>query len=78
YGDANDNNILLTVDTFDPKVVAFFDFGDAVYSARIHELAIGLAYFMMDQADPIWAACIVIRAYHNVTSLSELEVRILL
>jgi 4-aminobutyrate aminotransferase-like enzyme/Ser/Thr protein kinase RdoA (MazF antagonist) len=72
YGDANDENVLVE----DAKVVGLLDFGDSLHNPRICELAVALAYAMLEQDDPLSAANEVVAGYHNVQPLSipELEV----
>ena len=77
YGDANDYNILVAEDPFLPQVPGVIDFGDMVYSHTVNELAIGLAYLLMDKTDPLSAAVEVIRGYHAQYPLTEQEVEAL-
>lgn len=70
HGDANDWNVL----TDKGEVSGIIDFGDMAYSWLINDLAIGLAYAMMQKEDPIENACHVIKGYSNVLSLTELEI----
>jgi 4-aminobutyrate aminotransferase-like enzyme/Ser/Thr protein kinase RdoA (MazF antagonist) len=72
YNDANDYNIL--VDASGSRVVSLLDFGDVVHSATICDLAIALAYAMLDKPDPIAAAAEVVAAYHQVRPLTAPEV----
>ncbi len=44
HNDPNDNNILVSSDLINPKVTAVIDFGDAVYTQTINDLAIACAY----------------------------------
>ena len=71
YNDANDYNIL--VDDSGSRVVSLVDFGDVVHSATICDLAIALAYAMLDKPDPIAAAAEVVAAYHEVRALTAPE-----
>ena len=72
HNDANDYNILVE----EPKhrVSAILDYGDMVHTATVCELAIALAYVMLDKADPIGAAAQVVAAYHEVYPLIESEI----
>ncbi len=80
YNDANDCNLLLQWQAQpDPTdehyaLSGLIDFGDAVYTHTVNELAVALAYAMMGQADPVGAAVDVIRAYHAVFPLQEAEI----
>jgi len=69
HGDANDYNVLVR----DGEVVTLLDFGDAVQSALVCDLAIALAYAMLDKADPLAAACTVAAAFHQVLPLTAVE-----
>ncbi len=75
YNDANDWNIL--VDAAGERVTGFIDFGDSVQTLRVTELAIALAYAMMDKADPLAAAMSVIEGYQPQFPLSEKEIEVL-
>jgi len=75
YNDANDYNVL--VDASGSRVVSLLDFGDVVHSATVCDLAIGVAYAMLDKPDPIGAAAQVVAAYHGVRPLTAAEVEAL-
>lgn len=77
YHDANDHNILVTSDTLSPDIAGFIDFGDCHYGASVHDLAICLAYALMDQRDILQAAVCVIRAFHKQSPLSPEELAVL-
>jgi 4-aminobutyrate aminotransferase-like enzyme/Ser/Thr protein kinase RdoA (MazF antagonist) len=76
HNDANDYNIIVSQDKGDRKVVGFIDFGDVIYTQRINEVAIALAYAMMDTPDPLRTAIPVLRGYHQISPIlpEELEV----
>lgn len=69
YNDANDHNVLVR----DNRVVGFLDFGDMVHSGVVCDLAIALAYVMLDQPDPLAAAGAVASAYHLEFPLEAAE-----
>jgi 4-aminobutyrate aminotransferase-like enzyme/Ser/Thr protein kinase RdoA (MazF antagonist) len=71
HGDANDYNIL--ADAQGSRVVSILDFGDMVHTATVCDLAIALAYVMLDKQDPIAAAAQVVAGYGEVRPLSEAE-----
>ncbi len=73
HNDANDYNILTT----DQSISGIFDFGDALYTATICELAIAMAYAMLHKPDPLAAAAHVVRGYHAAHPLTEEEVSLL-
>lgn len=74
HGDANDYNLLVA----DGRVTAIIDFGDMVYAPVVCELAIGAAYALLGQPDPVFAAAQVIGGYHRVTPLLDDELDLLL
>jgi 4-aminobutyrate aminotransferase-like enzyme/Ser/Thr protein kinase RdoA (MazF antagonist) len=69
HGDANDYNILVE----DGRVTSILDFGDMVWSATVCNLAVALAYAMLDQQDPIAAAAHVVAGYRELRPLSDPE-----
>ena len=73
HNDANDYNVL----TDGEKVTGLIDFGDMVYTAIINNVAVACTYAMLDQADPIAAACLVIKGYHAQFPLAEKELSLL-
>ena len=79
YGDANDYNILVTGDSdTELRVSGIVDFGDLVETQTITDLAIALAYAMMDKADPLAAACHVVAGFHGTFPLIDDELALLL
>lgn len=74
HGDVNDYNIVAADET---RITGFIDFGDTVESATICELAIALAYIMMNKPDPLAAAAIVIKSFHAVFPLQDAEIEVL-
>ncbi|MBL7870530.1 MAG: aminotransferase class III-fold pyridoxal phosphate-dependent enzyme [Cyclobacteriaceae bacterium] len=77
YGDANDYNILVSGTGNEVSVPGVIDFGDAVYSNTINELAIALAYVMMHKPDPLEAAVSVVKGYHDQFPIDENELSVL-
>lgn len=76
HHDANDNNII--VDVADPSVVTgLIDFGDMLFGRQINELAVTLAYALLDMPDTIAAARPLIRGYHAEFPLTEDEIAVL-
>jgi 4-aminobutyrate aminotransferase-like enzyme/Ser/Thr protein kinase RdoA (MazF antagonist) len=75
HNDAKDYNIL--INESERRVVAILDYGDVVYSATVCNLAVALAYVMLDKPDPIGAAAQVVAAYHETYPLTESEVEAL-
>ena len=75
HNDGNDYNILVRGDPPSTgRVTAILDYGDVVYSATVCNLAVALAYVMLDKPDPIGAAAQVVAAYHEINPLTESEV----
>jgi 4-aminobutyrate aminotransferase-like enzyme/Ser/Thr protein kinase RdoA (MazF antagonist) len=75
HNDANDYNIL--VNESQQRVTAILDYGDLVHTATVCDLAIALAYVMLDKPDPISSAAQVVAAYHETHPLTEAEVDVL-
>jgi len=69
HGDGNPENIRIT----EGRVSGLLDFGDSCYNPAVCELAICLAYQMMDVSDPMAAAEAVISGYESVRPLSDAE-----
>jgi 4-aminobutyrate aminotransferase-like enzyme/Ser/Thr protein kinase RdoA (MazF antagonist) len=77
HNDANDNNIVVSSDLVDPQVLAIIDYGDAVFSSLINDLAVAIAYAIMDKPDPLAAALLILSGYHHRFSLLEDELEAL-
>jgi 4-aminobutyrate aminotransferase-like enzyme/Ser/Thr protein kinase RdoA (MazF antagonist) len=78
HNDANDYNILVRgAEPSALRVTAVLDYGDVVYSATVCNLAVALAYVMLDKPDPIGAAAQVVAAYHETYALTESEIDVL-
>jgi len=77
YNDAHEHNLLINKDYASPKVTGVIDFGDALYTATICELAITCAYAGMRQPDPIEAMVAVVQGYHEIFSLEAKEIELL-
>jgi 4-aminobutyrate aminotransferase-like enzyme/Ser/Thr protein kinase RdoA (MazF antagonist) len=73
HNDANDYNVLIK----DDKVSGLIDFGDMVYSALINNLAVACTYAMLNNEDPLHAASLVVKGYHQSYPLTENEVELL-
>ena len=73
HGDPNPENILVS----GRQVAGFIDFGDCCWNPPVCELAICLAYQMMDQDDPWAAAAPVIAGWSEVQPLTLTERQIL-
>jgi len=77
HSDANDYNILVSHDPENPVVPGVIDFGDAVYTHTINELAIAAAYTAMHQPDPMAAIMHLTRGFHRIFPLTEQEAAVL-
>jgi 4-aminobutyrate aminotransferase-like enzyme/Ser/Thr protein kinase RdoA (MazF antagonist) len=73
HGDANDENVLVQ----QGRVSGLLDFGDCLFNPTICELAIALAYAMLDQPDPLRAGAEVVAGYHAVRPLLAGEFAVL-
>lgn len=73
HGDANEWNTL----SQNNKISGLIDFGDICYSQLINELAIALAYALMEKENPIELALPIISEYHKTLALEEKEIDII-
>jgi len=71
YGDANDYNVL--VDPESATVSGLIDFGDMVYSYTVGDLAVAIAYVVLDKPDPRAAAGEVVDGYTSEFPLLDTE-----
>lgn len=77
HNDVNDNNIIVSYDLVNPNVVSIIDYGDAIHTQTINDLAITLAYGIMNVTDPLEASKSIISGYHSAFPLLEKELRYL-
>lgn len=77
HNDANDHNLIVSNNLKDPEVLAVIDYGDAIYSQTINDLAVTCAYGIMDQNDPLSAALDIVNGYDQGRKLLEEELRYL-
>lgn len=73
HNDANDWNVLVKNNC----VSGIIDFGDAVYTPLINELAISMTYSLFGKEDPIASAKPIIEGYTAVLPLLEEEISLL-
>ena len=73
HHDANDTNILVRGD----EVVGLIDFSDMVYTALLNNVAVACTYAMMNHNDPLHAATLVVKGYHESYPLTEQEIDLL-
>src|ERR1700752_353506 len=71
HGDANDYNLL--VDPQSMTVTGLIDFGDMVYSYTVGDLAIAIAYVILNKTDPHAAAAEIVSGYQSEFALLEEE-----
>jgi 4-aminobutyrate aminotransferase-like enzyme/Ser/Thr protein kinase RdoA (MazF antagonist) len=77
HNDANDNNVLVSEDLKNPKVTAIIDFGDAIKTQIINDIAITSSYAMMHHNDPLEASLPIIKGYHEAFPIEEKELEFL-
>ena len=73
HNDINDNNIIVSSELKNPKVNAFIDYGDALYTQIINDVAIACSYAIMRQNDPLDAALPIVKGYHSTFALQKDE-----
>jgi|SRR6185503_10028575 len=73
HGDANDYNVLVDAD----RVTGVIDFGDMVYSWTVGNLAIAVAYVVLEKEDPCASAAHVIDGYLKEFRLEQEELDVL-
>lgn len=73
HNDANDHNLIVDQNLKDPEVLAVIDYGDAIYSQTINDLAVTCAYGIMEQNDPLTAALSIIAGFNQSRKLLEEE-----
>ena len=69
HGDANDYNVIVETD----RVVGLVDFGDMIHSYTVGDLAVGIAYVVLDKAEPLHYAKAIVSGYGSEWSLDENE-----
>lgn len=78
HNDANDYNVLVSASRPEGRtVVGLLDFGDALESPTICELAVAAAYGLMETADPFAMVLALVRGYHSARPLTEPELEVL-
>ncbi|GGX11854.1 aminotransferase class III-fold pyridoxal phosphate-dependent enzyme [Aquimarina muelleri] len=75
HNDANDNNVIVSKDVIDPKVTAAIDYGDAIHTQIINDVAIACAYAIMNYNDPLEATLPILQGYYSSFPLSEDELK---
>lgn len=72
HGDANDYNVLVERERM--TVVGLIDFGDMVHSYTVGDLAVAIAYVILDKSDPVAAAMEVVTGYVHEYLLNDHEI----
>lgn len=75
HNDANDWNVLVSSDG--AAISGLIDFGDALHTALICEMAVAGAYAILDATDPLAALSCILAAYHREMPLLAEEVDLL-
>jgi 4-aminobutyrate aminotransferase-like enzyme/Ser/Thr protein kinase RdoA (MazF antagonist)/murein DD-endopeptidase MepM/ murein hydrolase activator NlpD len=79
HGDVNDHNVLVSAaGGAARRVTGIIDFGDAHSAPRVFDIAIAVAYAILDTPDPLAAAAAVTRGYHARLPLLGAEVDVVL
>ncbi len=73
HNDANDHNVIVKSTDDGPRVAGLIDLGDVVHSYTVGELAIAVAYALLDQTEPLEVAATVTRGYHHENPLTPDE-----
>lgn len=77
HNDANDGNVLVSSSlAHQPanRVCGVIDFGDAIYSWTVGNLAIAIAYAILESPDPLTDAVTIVKAYHAQRPMTVGEV----
>jgi 4-aminobutyrate aminotransferase-like enzyme/Ser/Thr protein kinase RdoA (MazF antagonist) len=77
HNDANDHNVLVGggdgLHTRNQQVTGIIDFGDMVHSFTAGNLAVALAYAVLDKQNPLAAVSRIVEGYHAAFPLEETE-----
>lgn len=77
HGDPNDHNVLVgggtELEERGQRVVGIVDLGDMVHGWTVSDLAIAIAYAVLDAGDPLAAAAEIVRGAHAAFPLDEAE-----
>ena len=75
HNDANDFNVIVgggsDLYTRNQSVVGLIDFGDMVHSYTVGDLAVAMAYAILDKPDPLAAAAQIVSGYHEEFALND-------
>lgn len=77
HNDANDYNVLVdTSSASAPRISGLIDFGDMVHSFTVADLAVAIAYAVLDKPDPLAALVPIAAGYHAQYPLTESEMEV--
>ncbi len=74
HQDLNDFNVLVAGEGDAARIAGVIDFGDAIHTSRVSEVAIAAAYSMQRKDAPIDALTAVARGYDDVVPLGAAEI----
>ncbi|MHA2100835.1 MAG: phosphotransferase, partial [Candidatus Kariarchaeaceae archaeon] len=79
HGDANDYNVIVQnpSEMLGPVKFGLIDFGDFVYSRKISDLAVTIAYAILDKPNPMTILMDIVKGYNSKFRLNESEMKIL-
>src|SRR5262249_53877400 len=69
HNDANDYNVIVA----GRGVAGLIDFGDMIYSFTVADLAVAIAYAVLNKPDPLAAAVEIVEGYHAEYTLNDDE-----
>ena len=78
YNDANDFNVLVgggaDIYSRNQTVMGFIDLGDMVHGYTVGDLAIAIAYAILDKPQPLGVVAEIVKGYHSSFALKETEI----
>jgi 4-aminobutyrate aminotransferase-like enzyme len=74
HNDANDHNVIVDDSADPPRVAGVVDFGDALHGYTVGDPAIGSAYALLDEPEPLDAIAAVTGGYHAEHPLTADEI----
>ena len=77
HADVNDYNCIVSNNFKNPEITGIIDFGDACYTQTINDVAITIAYGVMNVPDPLDAAVEILKGYKKQYSFTENELHCL-
>lgn len=77
HNDINDNNIVVSENLKNTKVLALIDYGDAICTPIINDLGVAGMYLPMNQPDALAAILPFVKGYHECFALEEDELALL-